>query len=698
MAAKKGREKEDKKAKREAAKSGSNPMIVLYVLGGFVAIIAVFAAYMTATGTGAPSAEAVAHSDTGNKLLQEGRAQAAAQEFEKAIEIFDYGKFRFQAGVAYHNSNQDKKAIEHYKRCVELPSSGYRHMCYNNMGVLHQRNGNMLESAEAYENAIKTGKKGWAQPQFNLGKTYWVMDEIINATKWYGQAHASDPYDELWLHISTLLPKIYTTYDDLKFWHKRYVDEVDKMWRRKDLKFRDPLRLFETVFPYYLSYHGQNDVETYSKIGDICRRADPSLLYVAPHVKIALSQPQLPAATRGPNEKIRVGFSSLYFKTHASAKMIRGIIETIDHKKFHVVVFALREVNDPPNPFPPNDPVAKAIKKAAHKYIDLPKTSLNDMRKVIERERLDVMIWAEIGMDPANYLSSFGKLAPVSIATHGHASTTGVPTIDYYVTYRPFEIESAQKHYSEKLITLPGFSYYHWPEKYADIDRWTKRDLGLLEGYPNVYSCTQTLWKITPDFDEVFRQILLKDPKGQLVVKVYGGRGANFLGDKVRKRFQATLSDVLDRVTVIDALSDSQYMALQKQVDVVLDSYPFGGYTTSLECFSLGTPVVTLPHPLFAGRCTYGFYKLMGFTDLVARTRGEFVDLAVKYGTDKALNKEVRKKILANNKVLFESRSAMPAWDQILEEVAVGKKPSYLHAEADPSEFKGEINGDWPAA
>ena len=47
-----------------------------------------------------------------------------------------------------------------------------------------------------------------------------------------------------------------------------------------------------------------------------------------------------------------VGFSSLYFKTHASAKMIRGVIETLDHDKFHIVVFALREVNDPPNPHP----------------------------------------------------------------------------------------------------------------------------------------------------------------------------------------------------------------------------------------------------------------------------------------------------------------------------------------------------------
>lgn len=54
--------------------------------------------------------------------------------------------------------------------------------------------------------------------------------------------------------------------------HQRYVNEVDKMWRRTDIKMTNPLRNFETVFSYYLSYHGENDVETYKKIADITQR------------------------------------------------------------------------------------------------------------------------------------------------------------------------------------------------------------------------------------------------------------------------------------------------------------------------------------------------------------------------------------------------------------------------------------------
>ena len=109
--------------------------------------------------------------------------------------------------------------------------------------------------------------------------------------------------------------------------------------------------------------------------------------------------------------------------------MIQGIIETLDQNLFHIVIFSLKEKGQAVTPVMQGDTVALAIRKAANKFIELPKTSLSEMRKAIEAEKLDVLVFAEIGMDPANYLLAFSKLAHVSVATHGHASTSGIPTI-----------------------------------------------------------------------------------------------------------------------------------------------------------------------------------------------------------------------------------------------------------------------------
>ena len=89
--------------------------------------------------------------------------------------------------------------------------------------------------------------------------------------------------------------------------------------------------------------------------------------------------------------------------------------------------------------------------------------------------KLDILLYPEIGMDQSNYQLAYSRLAPVQVATHGllpplmrasphfasgHASTTGIPNIDYFVTYKPFEIETAQQHYTEKLVTFSDFSPY----------------------------------------------------------------------------------------------------------------------------------------------------------------------------------------------------------------------------------------------
>ena len=79
-------------------------------------------------------------------------------------------------------------------------------------------------------------------------------------------------------------------------------------------------------------------------------------------------------------------------------------------------------------------------------------------------------------MDIYNFFLAFSRLAPVQVVTHGiidaykaivifiiligHASTTGIPNLDYFVSYKPFEISTAQDHYTEKLVTFSDFSPY----------------------------------------------------------------------------------------------------------------------------------------------------------------------------------------------------------------------------------------------
>lgn len=95
----------------------------------------------------------------------------------------------------------------------------------------------------------------------------------------------------------------------------------------------------------------------------------------------------------------------MFFRVHASGKMIQGIIEGLSRTKFEVIIFCIKENFGAPQY---RDTVAQRIRARADKYIELPKPrGLAYMQDVIAKEQLDVLVYAENGMDPGNYLLSF---------------------------------------------------------------------------------------------------------------------------------------------------------------------------------------------------------------------------------------------------------------------------------------------------
>ena len=86
-------------------------------------------------------------------------------------------------------------------------------------------------------------------------------------------------------------------------------------------------------------------------------------------------------------------------------------------------------------------------------------------------------------------------------------------------------------------------------------------------------------------------------------------------------------------------------MGMYNNVNVVLDSYFFGGDTTTREAFEIGTPIVTLPHKYLGNRWTYAYYKLMGINDMIAKSPDNYVDIAVHIATDKVFYNYMKKNI-----------------------------------------------------
>jgi len=399
---------------------------------------------------------------------------------------------------------------------------------------------------------------------------------------------------------------------------------------------------------FYLAYHGENDRDLQIRTALAYRRICPALTHVAAHC----------GTPRPASGRIRVGLISQFFRDHSIGRTSRGLFARLSRERFEVTAIFVAPTID--------DEFSRAIRRDAEHTLVVPR-DLRRAREQIAACELDILFYQDIGMEPFTYFLSYSRLAPVQCVSFGHPDTTGVDTIDYFVSNDLYEPPGSTAHYSEKLYPLRGLgslAYYQRPSMPATPK--PRAALGLPADRP-VYLCPQNLFKVHPDMDDLIGAILRRDTRG--VVVLVQGRVGNWTR-LLRERWRSTLADVQDRIVFVRRMPAADYLNLIALADVMLDTVHFNGMNTSLEAFAVGTPVVTLPAALQRGRHTQAMYRRMGLDDLIAHDAPAYVDLAVRLANDAQFRAETSRRILECNGVLFEDDAVIGEFERFFAEVA----------------------------
>jgi predicted O-linked N-acetylglucosamine transferase (SPINDLY family) len=338
----------------------------------------------------------------------------------------------------------------------------------------------------------------------------------------------------------------------------------------------------------------------------------------------------------------------------------RGWIANLDRSRFHVTVFQI------PRTTRKKDALATMIADSADCAMTLT-TRLDAAREAIAGKELDILVYPDIGMDPHTYFFAYARLAPVQCVTWGHPVTTGLYSVDYFLSSRELDPAGSEALYTEKLVRLEDVNtYYYRPA--ADSG---PRTLLLEESDSRLYVCVQTLFKLHPDYDVVLGEILRRDEKGKLVFI----RGAEpYMEAQLKERFSRTIPDVADRVIFVPTLPFRRFLELLQIADVLLDTPFFGGGNTSLEAFGVGAPVVTWDRPLMRERITPALYRQMGIDDLIARNAEEYVELALRCANDKEWRKQLQAQICSRRTAIFENQRVVRQLEAFFEEALAAVK------------------------
>jgi predicted O-linked N-acetylglucosamine transferase (SPINDLY family) len=294
------------------------------------------------------------------------------------------------------------------------------------------------------------------------------------------------------------------------------------------------------------------------------------------------------------------------------------------------------------------DEMTERFRQAADRFVVLAREPAIARKQLIDLD-LDILMFADVGMDALTSTLAFSRMAPIQCVTWGHPDTTGSPTMDYFLSSELLEIPQAEGHYSERLVQLPLLSTFY--ERPRRLGKSRDRAYFQLPSDRHVYLCPQTLFKFHPEFDSILASILQADPQGDLVV--LEGRVPEWTR-RLQQRWTATLPSVAERVRVLPAQPRDDFLGLMECADVVIDPIHFGGGNSSYEALGLGVPVVTLPGDFLRSRITAALYRKMKLETLIANSPDSYIAMAVQLATDVDFRARVGEQILATSEVLFE--------------------------------------------
>jgi len=370
------------------------------------------------------------------------------------------------------------------------------------------------------------------------------------------------------------------------------------------------------------------------------------------------------------NTRKKIGFVSYHLYNHSVGKVSIGLIEQLYKRNlFEIHIFSNNFCNN-------NDPYNTILRKSCHKFHGFYKEGQLEWIKKIQEENIDILIFLDPIMDITRYILACFRIVPIQIATSGHPDTSGLASIDYYVSSSVFE-KNGTNNYVEKLVLFDSLNmYYYNPEKFLNysiqdmLRACNKKDLRAMFNFPdcNIYAITCPAIKISPQFEIMISKILLNDKNGVIIMT----EDANsFYFKNMIERFNRTIpADICDRIFTVPFITNQDlFYKYIYCADVVLDPFPFGGLISTIDIFTCGRVVITLPGEKLYGRFTSGIYKYnwkMIESYLVAENMDDYVKKAIQLAKDKVLRATIENAILESLPNIFEDTKTIDDWCNFL--------------------------------
>jgi len=545
-----------------------------------------------------------------DNILSESKNLLINNKYNKALTLLELNKFKFCdsaelffliGNIHFHFEDFDKALINFKTSLSLLPSNPFT---MNNIGMCYQRKGYQSLAYNFFQKA----------KNFNNEYPLFLYNLINNFPKIYKDENEVEKYSSLFENgINNLLTNL------KKFLpHKLLLEEMIYAFTN-----------------FSLPYTGRNVLKNQKLYAQFYESITRSYFQDVKEYKIL----------KNSNKKIKVGFFSNFFWNHTVNKEFLNFVIKTNKKKFDIFTFYFGTKKDH---------LTDLIKNNSKFYKS---SNLQEMIIKIYEEKLDYLIFYDIGMTQESQILSSFRLAKTQCMLWGHPVSSCFKNIDYFISSELMEPADSNKHYNEKLLKLPnlGICYSNDLKDYKEIS-FNEKSLLV----------NQSLFKILPRQDKYFSLILKNLPD----FKIHFINSTNIIETKkLKKRMKKVfIKDGIDlkRLVFLERTTEQGFLNYIKKAKIILDTFNWSGGLTSLFSLSMNKPVVTLPSSFMRGRHTYAMLKLLDLDCLIANDEQQYIDIATKLAVDKNFYEECCEKIKNNKFKLFDDMEVIKEFEKFL--------------------------------
>jgi protein O-GlcNAc transferase len=596
-------------------------------------------------------------------LIKIGQPREAAELFAAATRAQpQHAEGWANLSVALSAIGRRAEARESADKAVSLkPNSS---TALGALGAAQLEQGRLAEAVDSY-------RQGVALPgpstQMLLSFASALLASGLNeeAIEQLQRAATLDPHNltARWAMVIANLRPLYQNASEIaasRLAFARSMDEIET-WYRDTPDVCEPFSAVGQSQPFFLAYQPFNNRDLLSRYGALCATWMATLPGAAsePSSRVKIAPPSADVG-----RKLRVGIASAHISEHSVWNAItKGWVHNIDQTKFELTLFQLN---------PAADEETKNARLAVANFEDR-QTNLPEWIAAIRQQNLDVLIYPEVGMHPLTLQLAALRLAPVQATTWGHPETSGLPTMDLYISADALEPTGASDNYSEKLVALPNLGVYVEPLAPAVVEI-SLRSLNLPSDEP-LLLCPGSPFKYSPLYDDVWINIA-KQLRKKLFKKSSGGRLVffrsrsdimdRFLESRLRTAFDKADVEFDAHVSIIPMLDRSRFFGLMRQSALMLDTLGFSGFNTALQAVECDLPVLAFEGQFMRGRLASGIMHQLDLPELVAKTPEEFIQKAIELAGDAGRRARLRGEIISRRNMLFNNLAPVRALEKHL--------------------------------